>query len=368
MKITVDDPRTLADAIAWTARALPNRPSVPVLAGLLLDAGAGGLTLSAFDYETSRQAHVAADVADPGRILLPGHVLAEVAKSLPNQPVEMVLSGAEVTITCGRAQFTLLTMPVDDYPKLPAAPDAVGTIDAHALRDAVAQVVVGTSADTTLPMLVGMRVETAGDRLTFAATDRYRVVARDLTWEPTSPDAAAKVMIPGRTLHDITKSLPAGPVTVGLSDQMAAFWGGGRTTTVRLLDPQFVDYRAMLPLDTWGIWADVEVAPFIAAIKRITIVGERISPVRLTFSDGGVLVQAGGGDLGRGSEVVDAELDGEEIEIAFQPNYLLDGLAGVEGGRARIGMNAPAKPALIVPADGEDDPAYRYLVMALRTS
>lgn len=362
MKIIVDDPRTLADAIAWTARALPNRPSAPVLAGLLLDATEDGLTLSAFDYETSRQAHVAADVAEPGRILLPGHVLAEVTKSLPGQPIEMVLSGAEVTITCGRAQFTLLTMPVDDYPTLPAAPDAVGTIDAHTLRDAVAQIAPATSADTTLPMLTGMRVETDGDTVMLAATDRYRIAARQFTWTPAEQGITAEVVIPGRALHDIVKSYPAGPITIGLGNGLAAIWGGGRTTTLRLLDDQFIDYEARLKVGDWSTWANVNVAALVAAIKRVGLVGERNTPIRLTFSQGQVLVQAGGGDLGRGSEVVDADLDGDDIEIAFQANYLLDGLGGVEGPDARIGMNAPAKPALIV---GAGD-AYRYLVMALR--
>ncbi|SFK92013.1 DNA polymerase III, beta subunit [Streptosporangium canum] len=365
MKLTIDRD-VLADAVAWTAHALPHRPSAPVLAGLLLDASADGLTISAFDYDTSRRTTTAADVAEPGRVLLPGRVLAEVVKALPKQQVTIALSGTEVTISCGNAEFALLTMPVEDYPKLPEPPDAVGEVDAQQLAAAVAQVAPAASRDETLPMLTGMRVDTDAGHLTLAATDRYRIAARDLTWQPTTPGAGVGVMIPGRLLHDITKSLPAGEATIGVGDSLASLQTSGRTTTVRLLDPQFIDYRARLNID-YPIWAEVTAAELTAAVKRVTLVAERgNNGVRLAFADGQVTVRAGGADTGRGTEVLDADLDGDAIEIAFQAPLLLDGLAGVDG-RARIGMTTPAKPALILPA-GADDPDYRYLVMALRLS
>ncbi|MGC5012574.1 DNA polymerase III subunit beta [Streptosporangium sp. DT93] len=376
MKLAID-PAVLADAVAWTAHALSPRPSVPVLAGLILTAEGDELTVAAFDYDTSRRITVGADVAEPGRVLLPGRVLAEVVKALPRQPVTLTLSGIdghngvsslnEVTITCGTAKFDLLTMPVDDYPTLPEPPAAVGTVNAHTLAAAVAQVAPAAGKDDTLPMLTGIRVDATSDQLTLAATDRYRIAARTLDWEPAGTDTVA-AMIPGRLLTDIAKQLPAGPVSVGVSDGLASFAGGGRTTTVRLLDEQFVDYNARLQADGYTIWAEVETGPLIAAVKRVSLVAERHTPVRLAWADGEVLVQAGGGDMGRGAETVPADLDGAPLEIAFQPQFLLDGLAGVDGGRARIGMTGPAKPALIVPADSGDAPAYRYLVMAIRLS
>lgn len=363
MKLTVNRD-VLADAVAWTAHALPHRPQIPVLAGLLLDADANGLTVSAFDYDTSRRATVSADVHHPGRVLLPGRVLADVVKALPKkEQVTLTLSRTETTITCGSAEFALLTMPVDDYPTLPEPPDEAGHIDGHALAAAVAQVAAATSNDDTLPMLTGIRIDANGNQLTMAATDRYRIAARTLNWAPTEPDTTAGVVIRGRALHDIAKSLPAGPVTLGLGNGIAALWGAGRTTTIRLLDEQFIDYQARLGLDDWTIWADVDAAPLTAAVKRAALVAERNTAVRLAFTDGQVLVQAGGGDTGRASEAVAADLDGKSIEIAFQSQFLLDGLAGVDGGRARIGMTEPTKPALIV---GPGDDPYRYLVMSLR--
>ncbi|MFJ2029454.1 DNA polymerase III subunit beta [Streptosporangium sp. NPDC087985] len=369
MKLSIDS-TVLADAVGWAAHALPNRPSVPVLAGLLLDAGADGLTLSAFDYDTSRRTTVSADVSEPGRVLLPGRILAEVVKALPGgRPVDLVLSGTEVAITCGSSEFVLLTMPVEDYPKLPELPEEVGSVDAVDLAAAVAQVVRATSKDDTLPMLMGIRVDITGDGLTLAATDRYRLVSRDLTWEPTLDEGADHgVMIPGRLLHDITRSLPSvhRGVALHLSEQLAAVSCEGRTTTVRLLEDQFIDYKTRLGEQDYTIWAEVDVAELAAAVKRVALLAERSTPVRLTFGHGLVTVEAGGSDLGRASEVVAADLDGAELQIAFNPPYLLDGLAGVEGKRARIGMQTPIRPGLIVGT--VDDPDYRYLIMPIRLS
>ncbi|MEU8040925.1 DNA polymerase III subunit beta [Streptosporangium sp. NPDC049078] len=365
MKLTIPHD-VLAEGVAWAAHALTNRPAVPVLTGLLLEADGGELTISAFDYDTSRRVSISADVAEPGKVLLPGRVLAEVVKSLPKQPVTLTLSGAEITITCGSAEFVLLTMPADDYPTLPDVPETVGAVDGHAFAAAVAQVAPATAHDDKLPMLDCIRVDLTNQQITLAATDRYRIAATPLAWEShTFVDTG--VMIPGRTLADIAKSLPAGPVSVGLTDGLAAFTGSGRTTTVRLIDEKFIDYNARLQLSDFTIWAGVDAQALAAAVKRVFLVAERHTAVRLSWTDGEVLVQAGGGDTGRGAETVAAELDGAPMEIAFQPRFLLDGLNGVVG-RARIGMTTGARPALIVPADGGDTPAYRYLVMALRLS
>ncbi|MFC3984919.1 DNA polymerase III subunit beta [Streptosporangium jomthongense] len=352
---------SLADAVAWTAHALTTRPAVPVLSGLLLEAGDSGLTVSAYDYDTSRQARTSADVLHPGQLLLPGRVLVEVAKALPKgKPVELVADESEAVLTCGAAEFRLPTLPVEDYPTLPVTPPAIGTVDAAAFSSAVAQVAPATSRDETVPMLTGIRFDATGDQLALAATDRYRIAARTLPW---TPHTTTRAMIPGRVLADIAKSLQPGDVTIGLGDGVAGFESVGRTTTVRLLDDQFIDYRARLA-DDWPIHADVAVAPLIAAVKRVALVADKNTAIRLTFRQGQVLVEAGGGDTGRGTEVLEAELSGGDIEIAFQSQFLLDGLVGIAGEQVRIHTTKPAKPALLTEAD--DDPAFRYLVMALR--
>ncbi len=177
----------LADAVAWTARTLPVRPPVPVLAGLLLEVDPNGgqtLTLSSFDYEVSAAVSVEIAASEGGRTLVSGRLLAEITRSLPAQPVDIVTEGARMVVTCGTARFTLPTLPVDDYPTLPEMPAASGLVGSDAFATAVAQVAIAAGRDDTLPVLTGIRVEIEGSRLTLAATDRYRLAVRELTWQP----------------------------------------------------------------------------------------------------------------------------------------------------------------------------------------
>lgn len=355
----------LADAVAWAARVLPNRPAIPVLSGLLLEADGDDLVLSAFDYDVSARASVEADVSEPGRVLIPGRILAEITRSLPAMPVEIVTSGSEAVLTCGSAEFGLLTMPVEDFPTLPTAPPRVGAIGGGVFASAVSQVAPASSRDETLPMLTGIRIDIGGETVTMAATDRYRIAAREFAWRPERPDVTAAAMVPARVLVEVARSLRGGEVSVGLGDGVAGFESVGRTTTVRLLDEQFIDYRSRLT-DDWPIRADLRVIPFIEAIKRVALVAESNTAIRLSFSRGQVLIQAGGGDFGRGTEVLDAELSGGDIQIAFQSQFLLDGLAGVETELVRLNMHSPSRPALITEVPGDADPDFRYLVMSLR--
>ncbi|MEU8199398.1 DNA polymerase III subunit beta [Microbispora amethystogenes] len=364
MKITVDA-QTLAEAVAWTARVLPHRPSMPVLAGVLVEADGDQVVLSAFDYDVSARASIGADVAEPGRVVLPGRVLAEVTRALPaKRTADLALSGSEVTLTCGSAEFGLLTLPSDDYPALPEPPQAVGTLDAPALRRVIEQMSPCTSRDGTLPMLTGIRFDLT-DGATFAATDRYLMASRTIGWQPTVDDPQIGVLVPAEPLQGLAKGLTAGDVTIGVNDKLAAFTSGGRTTTMRLLDPQFVDYASRIGA-TMPIAAEVDRAELIAAVKRVSLVAERNTAVRLTFSEREVLVQAGGGDVGRGADTVPATLTGAEtFHIAFAPGFLITALEGVDEDRALILMETPNKPAIFTGADAPAG-AYRCLAMSLR--
>jgi DNA polymerase-3 subunit beta len=339
---------------------------VPVLSGLLLEAG-DELSLSAFDYDVSAKATIDADVAEQGSVLIPGRLLAEISRSLPADDVEIVTEGPEAVLTCGSAEFGLVTMPVEDFPTMPTMPPSIGAIGGGVFASAVAQVAPAASRDDTLPMLTGIRVDIEGESVAMAATDRYRIAARDFTWRPTGPDLAVSAMVPARVLVEIAKSLRGGEVSVAMGDGVAGFESVGRSTTVRLLDEQFIDYRSRLTND-WSIRADVAVAPFVNAIKRVALVAERNTAIRLSFTQGQVLIQAGGGDIGRGTEVVECELRGDDIQIAFQSQFLLDGLVGIETELARINLESPTRPALIQEVSGDAQPAFRYLVMSLRQS
>ena len=212
----------LADAAAWVARSLPARPPVPVLGGVLLEATSGPsgdrLTVSGFDYETSARVELDATIGDPGRVLVSGRLLADITNALPAKPVDVVVDGARATISCGNSRFSLPTMPVEDYPQLPAMPQVAGIVPGDVLAQAVQQVAVAAGRDDTLPMLTGIRLEIDGPRLTLAATDRFRLAVRELEWSPEDAGLTTSVLIPARTLADVAKTLAgAGPVELALS-------------------------------------------------------------------------------------------------------------------------------------------------------
>ena len=369
----------LADAVAWAARSLSARPTVPVLAGLLLSVEDDSLSISGFDLEASTEVDVDVTGGESGQALVSGRLLADITKALPPHPVDVAVSGSRLSIACGSARFTLPTMPVEEYPKLPAMPSTAGTVDAGEFATAVAQVAVAAGRDDTLPMLTGVRLEIEGAKLTLAATDRYRLAVRELTWNPQDPSAdAAQVLVPARTLADAAKSLAhSQSLTIALSsggagEGIIGFTGttSGRAsrTTTRLLDATFPAYRSLLPSE-WSSSAEVPVGPLVEAVRRVALVADRNAPVRLEFADGAVALSAGGDDEGRAEEQLEVSYEGEAITTAFNPQFLLDGLGSLSAPTARLLFTSSNKPVVLRPAgpqDGADGMDYTYLIMPVR--
>lgn len=364
----------LADAVAWTAKSLPSRPSVPVLAGVMLRVADNRLQVSGFDYEVSSQVTVDVHAGADGAALVSGRLLAEITKSLRALPVDVAAVGAHVELTCGSARFTLPTMPVEDYPTLPDMPSTAGTVDAAAFAAAVAQVAVAAGRDDTLPVLTGVRLELERSTLTMLATDRYRLAIRELEWRPDVEDASLSALVPARTLSDTAKALGplGGEVTVALSrggigEGMIGFAAGTRRSTSRLLDGEFPKVRALLP-DTHNAQARVPVAALQEVVRRVALVAERATPVRLSFGEEGLVVEAGGSEDARASEAMDCEYTGDPMTIAFNHQYLLDGLSALDGPVAVLSFTEPKKPAIMSPAgeDGQVSSSYRYLIMPVR--
>ncbi|CAL99357.1 DNA polymerase-3 subunit beta [Saccharopolyspora erythraea NRRL 2338] len=371
MKIRVERDG-LADAVAWVARSLPSRPPVPVLGGVLLDASSGeALTISGFDYEVSAQVTIDASIDSTGRTLVSGRLLADITKALPNRPVEITVDGSRVTITCGSSRFSLPTMPVEDYPELPAMPDHAGSVPGDLFSEAVSQVAVAAGKDDTLPMLTGVRMEINADRLTMVATDRFRLAMREFTWEPGTTIEDTSVLVPAKTLSDSAKTLGTGGNKVEISlasgDGLLGLSGNSRRSTTRLLDAEFPKYRQLLPSES-AVTAVVDVAPLVEAIKRVSLVAERGTQVRLEFSDAGLRLTAGGDDEGSAEEELPVELVGEALTIAFNPAYLLDGLGALKSDRAQMLFTTSNRPAVLKPVgeDGEVAEGYLYLLMPVR--
>jgi len=375
MKIRVERDG-LADAVAWVARSLPSRPPVPVLGGVLLDAGAEdgsgeALTVSGFDYEVSAQCGVPATIADGGKALVSGRLLADITKALPNHPVEIAVDGSRMTINCGSARFSLPTMPVEDYPQLPAMPQLAGRLPGEVFGEAVSQVAVAAGRDDTLPMLTGVRLEIGEGRLTLVATDRFRLAMREFPWEPDETLGEVAVLVPAKTLNDSAKTLGASGAQVELSlaanDGLLGLSGTGRRTTTRLLDADFPKYRQLLPTEHSAA-AVIEVDSLVQAIKRVSLVAERGTQVRLEFVDSALRLSAGGDDEGSAEEELQVDYTGDPVTIAFNPTYLLEGLQAVRTPRAHLSFTTPSRPALLKPVDedGNVAPGYLYLLMPVR--
>ncbi|MFI8824230.1 DNA polymerase III subunit beta [Streptomyces sp. NPDC053431] len=375
MKIRVERD-VLAEAVAWVARSLPARPPAPVLAGLLLKAEDGALSFSSFDYEVSARVSVEAEVEEDGTVLVSGRLLADICRALPNRPVEISTDGVRATVVCGSSRFTLHTLPVEEYPALPEMPTATGTVPGEVFAAAAAQVAIAAGRDDTLPVLTGVRIEIEGDTVTLASTDRYRFAVREFLWKPESPDASAVALVPAKTLLDTAKSLTSGDtVTLALSgsgkgEGLIGFEGAGRRTTTRLLEGDLPKYRTLFPTEFNSV-AVIETAPFVEAVKRVALVAERNTPVRLSFEQGVLILEAGSSDDAQAVERVDAQLDGDDISIAFNPTFLLDGLSAIDSPVAQLSFTTSTKPALLSgrPAvDAEADEAYKYLIMPVRLS
>jgi len=368
------DRDVLADAVTWTARSLPTRPPVPVLAGVRIEADTTGtVQLSSFDYEVSARAQLPADVSEPGTVLVSGRLLAEICRALPAKPVDVVLDGTKVQVTCGASRFTLLTMPVEDYPNLPTMPELTGTVDGDELTHAVAQVSVAASRDDTLPLLTGVRVEIEGEKVTLLATDRYRLALREMTWKPANPGIEAVALVRARTLSDAAKSLGgAGSVSVALSTgggvDLIGFEAAGRQTTSLLVDGDYPPVRRLFPDET-PIHAIVNTQSLTDAAKRVALVAERNTPIRLTFSEGQVVLDAGQGDDAQASEALEAVLVGDDISVAFNPHFLADGLGALDTTFVRLSFTHPNKPVEFTgqeSLEGDDLKDYRYLLVPIR--
>jgi len=380
VKIQVDRD-VLAEAVAWTARALPARPTVPVLAGMRLLAGSD-LTLSSFDYDVSAQATVPVVTEEEGSAIVSGRLLAEISRSMPSRPVQITSEGGKAILSCGSATFTLLTMPEDEYPALPEMPPAAGTVGSDAFASAVSQSAIAAGRDDTLPALTGIRIEIEGDTLTLISTDRYRLAVRELRWNPTRPDLSAAVLVPARALAETARALTSGAeVSIALAlpgdtagdggqpvggDGMIGFEGGGRQATTRLLGGEFPRHQNLLPKSVSSV-AELSTPLLSEAVKRVALVAERNTAVRLAFSTGQLVLEAGTGEEAQAVEVLEAGYDGDDLSIAFNPSYLLDGLTAIDSDTVRMSFTEPGKPALITgKRDPDGQPDYRYLLMPIR--
>ena len=379
----------LADAVAWVARSLPTRPTQPILRGMVFVAGDEGLEIAGYDYEVSTQIRIAAEISETGRFAVNGKLVSDIVSKLPNKPIDMHYDGTKVLVTCGKSRFELPAMTLEDYPALPSVPAATGTIDPQLFTEAIGQVAVAAGRDETLPMLTGIRMETEGNMVTMAATDRFRLAVRTFEWNQI-PEGNAELLIPAKTLADTARSLAAGssePVTLAFgdgsdgravgADGLLGILADPRRTTTRLLDAEFPKFRPLLPKQHSSL-ASVRIDPLREAIRRVSLVADRGAQIRMDFSEGQVVLSAHGDEAGRAEEVLECAFVGEPLLIAFNPGYLSDGLSAIHTDRVVMGFTQPSRPAVLIPEPdelpeaGEDgmfpnpETEFTYLLMPVR--
>lgn len=374
MKLRVEHD-VFADAVSWVARTIPSRPSLPVLAGMKIKADKDGVVaLSSYDPDISSHAVIEAAVDEPGTTLVHGRLLSDFARALPNKPIDMELKGAKLEVVCGSSHISMQSMPLEDYPSPPPMPEVSGVVDGALWQETVAQVVTAASSDDTLPLLVSVCIEIEGKTMSLMATDRYRLAVRDLTWEPSNEDASHRILVRASRLSDIAKALGSvGKVELAIDNSgrtgMIGFSAAGRHNVARLIDGEYPQVRNLFPSEATG-YAVIGRQEMLDAIKRARLVVEKNSAVRLSFSEGQVILEAGQGDNAQTSEALEATLHGEDIVMAFNPSFLQEGLGATSAPYVRLSFTSASKPAVLTAQpeiDGEDDQEFRLLLMPIRT-
>ena len=365
----------LVDAVNWVSKSISNRPITTALLGIVIDV-ADEITLSGSDLETSAKAKFKADISQKGKVLVPGKLLAEISRSLPAKPVTFNLEGSRVLVTAGSAKFTLPTLPLVEYPALPELPSASGSLNSDLFATAVNQVAIAAGKDDSLPTLTGVFVEINKNQITLAATDRYRLAVRELTWSAQDANIETTSLLRARTLADAAKSLiGTTQVTIALAptntnEKLVGFISEGKTMTSRVLDGSFPPFRHLLPTKSTAD-AIIEVAPLLDSVRRVALVTDKTVPLRLNFSNNSLQLEAGTGDEAQASEKLDINYKGEDINIAFNPTFLTDGLTAINTAFVHITFTGANKPAVLTgqtEAGSAPITNYKYLLMPMRYS
>ncbi len=374
MKFVVE-PTELVDAVNWVARSLSSRPIKAELLGIMIDVDTS-ITLTGSDLETSTKAILKAEISAKGKVLVPGRLLAEIARSLPNKPITFTLDGSRVLVTAGTAKFTLPTLSVNEYPTLPELPETAGVIPSDVFAHAVNQVAIAAGKDDSLPTLTGVHIEIHQNKITLAATDRYRLAVRELNWQAKNNEIEVNTLVRARTLADAAKSLTAhSQVTLALSptnsnERLIGFLSELKTMTSRTLDGTFPPFKHLLPSESVAE-ATIEVAPFLDSVRRVALVTDKTVPLRLIFTDNSLQLEAGAGEEAQATEELEIIYSGEPINIAFNPQYLTDGLQAIGTPFVQINFTGASKPAVLTgkhELSGTRDISYQYLLMPMRYS
>ncbi len=352
----------LAAALGTVARGLSTRGAVQVLSGILLRGEQGKLTLAATDMEISLRATVAGEIAGEGEVVVPGRLLTDLARLLPDDAVTLAYEEGEgvLHVTSGSHASRLNVYSAEDFPRLPPTDIELHTIEAPALLATIEKVARAASRDESRPVLTGILVRFEGDQLIMAATDSYRLAVKETVLEESGPDLDA--IIPARALQELARlAAGADEVKLGVHENHVVFSAGDVWLTSRRIDGQFPNYKQLLP-ETFEAEITTPRAPLLEVIRRAGVLAQRNAPLRLRFSEGELAVSAQTQDVGEAHESIPIDYAGEALEIGFNPDFLKDGLEAVNGETVQLKLINPLRPGLIV----SPEERFSYLIMPIR--
>lgn len=364
----------LSEAVSFAVRMLPQKKTLPILNAILIEADANAVRLSVYDHEVSARVEIVAKVEVSGRALVSGRLLSDITSKFPNAPIEMNLDANKVLVKCGSAKFTLLTMPVEEYPSLPEIPETAGVVTGPDFEQAVNQVVPAASKEDATPQLNGILMEADDKAITLIATDRYRIAKRELTWNSNAKGETSSSLVMAKTLREVSKSFAnQGEITIAINKtegrEMIGFKAGNRSVTSLLLKGTFPAVRGLFP-DEIPNYAIVNTQEFIDAARLVSLVLEREDFIRFAFEDGSVTLEATGNETAQASESINAELSGEQIALELKPQLLIDGLTGIHSEYVKVSFvrsDNPNKPGpVLLSSHGSkektEEDNFRYLL------
>jgi DNA polymerase-3 subunit beta len=345
------------------SRAVSTRGSVQILAGILLQAETGSLRLSATDMELSLRTSLEAQVEDTGSVVVPGRTLLDIARLLPADEVQVAhrVDEGVVEIVCGSYSSRLHTYSAEDFPRLPdidAAPTF--TVDSEALLETVAQVSRSASRDESRPVLTGILARFEPGKLVMAATDSYRLAVKET--ELAGSTQQLEAIIPARALTELARVTgDAAELELGVHENQVVFRTGDAILTTRRIDGQFPNVTQLLP-EQFEHVVPMPRAELLEVVRRVSVMAQRNSPLRLRFAAGELQVSAQTQDVGEARETLPSPYQGDTLEIGFNAEFLRDGIESVQSDEVQLKLISPLRPGLI---QGESDD-YSYLIMPIR--
>ncbi len=360
LKITVARDELVAK-LGLVARAVSSRGTVQVLSGILLSVEADVISLAATDMELSLRTTLAAQVEGEGSVVIPGKLLVDLARLLPDTNVVLEYRPDEgvAHVTCGSASYRLNTYSAEDFPRLPPVAAQLHAIDRATLLETISRVARSASRDESRPVLTGILVRFEADKLVMVATDSYRLSVKETELTASSPELEA--IIPARALQELARLAGGDTVELGVHENHVVFGTGDAWLTTRRIDGQFPNYRQLLP-ETFEVELAIARGELADVVRRVSVMAQRNSPLRLRFAEGELTVSAQTQDVGEAKESLPVSYTGEEFIIGFNADFLRDGVDSIVGDEVHVKLINPLRPAILVDPRGD----FTYLIMPIR--